>query len=84
MGRRFKDMRTPEQQWAARQIERPATATGATVRPASNAEWRAMTVRQQAAHLARLDGREDDARKWERSEAEANAPQPKKKRGWLW
>ncbi|MFM9612717.1 hypothetical protein ACKI18_28895 [Streptomyces niveiscabiei] len=42
----------------------------------------AMTPHQKAAHLARLDGREDDARKWERYEAEASTPTPKKKRGW--
>ena len=39
-----------------------------------------MTPHQQAAHLARLDGRESDAREWERYETEATAPAPKKRR----
>ncbi|MEU0603597.1 hypothetical protein ABZ484_36045 [Streptomyces sp. NPDC006393] len=84
MGRRFKDMQTPEQKWAAQQTRRPAPAR--PVRPATHAEWRQMTPHQQAAHLARLDGREDEARKWERMGAQAAAAdaaaeaKPKKRR----
>ncbi|MER6420698.1 hypothetical protein [Streptomyces sp. NPDC001137] len=80
MARRFKDMQTPEQQYAAQRGSNPTPA--APTRPATHAEWRAMNTHQQAAHLARLDGREDDAREWERYEAEATAPAPKK-RGWF-
>ena len=79
MSRRFKDMQTQEQRYAARQAQRPAPSPTQPVRPATQSQWRQMTVHQQAAHLARLDGREADARKWEQREAEANAPQPKKR-----
>ncbi|MEV6947933.1 hypothetical protein AB0N07_39565 [Streptomyces sp. NPDC051172] len=84
MGRRFKDLQTPEQQYAARQAQSStgSAAPSTPVRPAANAQWRAMTPHQQAAHLARLDGRESDAREWERYEAEASTPAPKK-RGWF-
>ncbi|MFJ5302155.1 hypothetical protein [Streptomyces sp. NPDC088350] len=85
MARRFKDMPTPEQQWAAQQTDRSAAPVPARpYRPATDTQWRAMTPHQKAAELARSDGREDDAREWERLEAEGSAPQPKKKRGWLW
>jgi len=81
MGRRFKDMQTPEQQYAARQAQRPAPSPRSSVRPASHSEWRQMTAPQQAAHLARLDGREDEAREWERMDAQATAKP--KRRGWF-
>jgi len=88
MGRRFKDMQTPEQQYAARQAQRPASQSGASVRPAGNSEWRQMTPHQQAAHLARLDGRESEAREWERlgtqaAAADAAIEAKPRKRGWL-
>ncbi|MGW3493368.1 hypothetical protein [Streptomyces sp. NPDC001020] len=90
MGRRFKDMQTPEQQWAALQTPRSAASPRSSVRPASHSEWRQMTAHQQAAHLARLEGHEDEAREWERMGAQAAAADaaaeaaPKKKRGWFW
>ncbi|MET9387983.1 hypothetical protein ABZY09_45115 [Streptomyces sp. NPDC002928] len=86
MGRRFKDMQTPEQQWAARQGQRPAPSPQSPTRPASHSEWRQMTAHQQAAHLARLDGREDEARKWEQmgeQAAAADAAAERPKRGWF-
>ncbi|NEC84959.1 hypothetical protein [Streptomyces sp. SID12501] len=84
MGRRFKDMQTPEQQYAAQQAARRAD-TPAPSRPvaaATHREWVAMSAHQQAAHLARLDGREDEARRWEQQEAKLTTPAPKK-RGWF-
>ncbi|MEU9224839.1 hypothetical protein AB0D40_10780 [Streptomyces massasporeus] len=88
MGRRFKDMQTPEQQYAALQAQRSAAASPSSVRPASHSEWRQMTAHQQAAHLARLDGREDEAREWERmgeraAAADAAAEAMPKKRRWF-
>ncbi|NEC86621.1 hypothetical protein [Streptomyces sp. SID12501] len=84
MGRRFKDMQTPEQQYAAQQAARSvdAPAPSGSVVAATHREWVAMSPRQQAAHLARLDGREDEARRWEQQEAPATAP-AQKKRGWF-
>ncbi|MEU6405553.1 hypothetical protein [Streptomyces sp. NPDC046985] len=83
MGRRFKDMQTPEEQWAAsRQASQSAGASASRVRPAGSSEWRRMTAYQQAAHLARLDGREDEARRWEQKQSQAGEARPKK-RGWF-
>ncbi len=84
MGRRFKDMQSPEQQYAARQVDRstPAPVPAQPHRPATEAQWQAMTPHQKAAELARTSGREEDAREWEQWEAEQSTPQ-KKRRGWL-
>ncbi|WP_329532841.1 hypothetical protein OG568_22335 [Streptomyces sp. NBC_01450] len=81
-------MQTPEQQYAAHQAQRPASSSRSAVSPASHSEWRQMTAHQQAAHLARLDGREDEAREWERmgaqaAAADAAAEARPKKRGWF-
>jgi len=79
MGRRFKDIETPEQQYARQAAQRPQRPTG----DVSNSQWRSMDAYEQAAYLARSDGREDEAQKHERARAERLDP-PKKKRGWLW
>lgn len=78
MGRKFQRMQTEEQRYAAT-TRTPAPTRPAT--PASNEVWSSMTAYEQAAHLARLDGKEDEARKWERLEkGPSTAP---RKRRWL-
>ncbi|MET7823172.1 hypothetical protein ABZT23_00645 [Streptomyces sp. NPDC005386] len=77
-------MQTPEQQWAARQSERSASASPSPAGPVSNADWRQMTAYEQAAHLSRLDGDDAEARNWERMGKRAAAADAKpKKRGWF-
>jgi len=78
MARKFKNMETPEQQYARQTATRPQRPTGNV----SNAQWRSMDAYEQAAYLARSDGREDEARKHEQARSERLAP-PKKKRGWF-
>lgn len=70
MARRFKDMETPEQQYAREATLRPHRPVGEP----SHQEWRSMDAYEQAAHLARQDGREDEARKHEAVRAERLAP----------
>ena len=64
MSRRFKDMQTEEQRYAAQQAQRPAPARPAS--PVSRSEWREMNTNQRGAHIARLMGDEDGAREFER------------------
>ncbi|MBT2440056.1 hypothetical protein J7E93_07960 [Streptomyces sp. ISL-36] len=64
MGRKFRDMQTPEEQYRSQSSTRESARTGSTV-PASHEVWEQMNAYEQAAHLARLDGKEAEARKWE-------------------
>jgi hypothetical protein len=77
MSKKFKDMETPEQQYARQAAQRPQRPTG----DVSNSQWRSMDSYEQAAYLARSDGREDDARKHEQARAERLDP-PKAKKWW--
>lgn len=79
MARRFRDMQTEEQRYAREAAARPH-------RPASEpsqSEWRSMDAYEQAAYLARSDGREGEAQRHEQARAERLSPKPKKKRGWF-
>jgi hypothetical protein len=78
MGRKFKDMETPEQQYARQAAQQPQRPTG----DVSNSQWRSMDSYEQAAYLARSDGREDEARQHEQARAQRLNP-PKPKRRWF-
>jgi hypothetical protein len=78
MGRQFRDMQTEEQRYARQVAQRPQRPTGEV----TNSQWRSMDAYEQAAYLARSDGREDEARKHEQARAERLAP-PKPKRRWF-
>jgi hypothetical protein len=81
MARRFKDMETPEQQFARQSAQRPHRPA-VEAEQLSNREWRSMDGYEQAAYLARQSGNESEARKHETARAELLAPAPKK-RGWF-
>lgn len=77
MGRKFKNMQTEEQRYAARATSQPHPARPTT--PASHEVWTSMSAYEQAAHLCRLDGKEEEAREWERMEMGTQAA-PKRRR----
>lgn len=77
MGRKFKDMQTPEQRYAREIAQRPHRPAGEP----SHREWRSMDAYEQAAYLARSDGRESDARQHEEARAQRLNP-PAKPKWW--
>lgn len=79
MGRKFKDMATAEQQYARQVAQRPQRPSGTV----SNTQWRSMDGYEQAAYLARSDGREDEAQRHEQARSERLDPPKKPKRRWF-
>ncbi|MEW2421299.1 hypothetical protein AB0911_12225 [Streptomyces nigra] len=77
--KKFRDMETPEQQYAREVAARPHRPVGEPTR----AEWARMDVEERGAYLARELGNEENARDLERVRAERLNPQPEKKR-WGW
>lgn len=77
--KKFRDMETPEQQYAREVASRPHRPTGEP----TDREWRQMDVEERGAWLARELGNEANARDLERVRTERINPQPEKKR-WRW
>ncbi|MET8982050.1 hypothetical protein ABZX85_41305 [Streptomyces sp. NPDC004539] len=95
MGRRFKDMRTPEQQWAAQQAPRLRQMAHEADREAQRQQMTADVYGRQGRDYsdpARAAGaqREADRQRGRRDGLRATADRaeqaatPPKKRGWLW
>lgn len=76
--KKFRDMETPEQQYAREAAARPHRPAGEPTR----AEWARMDVEERGAWLARELGNEENARDLERVRAERLNPQPETKPRW--
>jgi len=99
MGRRFKDMQTPEQQYAAQQAPARAHELREQARAVEAESWELTAPRRREVgngralpvfgpHSARDQARDDQLRAqaedlWAAADA-AEEPAPKPKRGWLW